>query len=178
MDQKKSSAAPIIIGLVALLVIAGGVFAYTQNKEAMMKGEEVMEKTDAMMASSSDTMMKDESAASGDAMMKGDAMMAKGSYQAYSPEKIALAAKGHVVLFFRASWCPTCRALDADIKANLSSIPDGVTILDVDYDKSTELKQKYGVTTQHTLVEVDAFGKLIHKWTGSPTLTSVVAGIK
>ena len=49
-----------------------------------------------------------------------------GSYEAYAPEKLALANSGDVVLFFRASWCPTCRALDADIKAHLNDIPAGV----------------------------------------------------
>jgi thiol-disulfide isomerase/thioredoxin len=136
----------------------------------MMVGEE------AMNPEGGDMMKKD-----GDEMMKKDegAMMAKaGTYEAYSPEKLALAEKGKVVLFFRASWCPTCRSLDADIKAHLSAIPEGVTILDVDYDNSTALKQKYGVTMQHTLVQVDAKGTLIAKWTGSPTLAGIVSNIK
>mgnify|MGYP001597709164 CR=1 FL=1 len=103
-------------------------------------------------------------------------MMQKGSYEAYSAEKLALAAEGDVVLFFRASWCPTCRALDADIKANV--VPEGVTILDVNYDTEVALKQKYGVTMQHTLVQVDAEGNLIQKWTGSPSLASLVAKVQ
>lgn len=109
-----------------------------------------------------------------------EAMMVKhGSYEAYSSEKIAMASASHnVVLFFRASWCPTCRALDADIKANLKTIPENLTILDVDYDTSTSLKQKYGVTVQHTLVEVDAKGNLIKKWLGSPTLMSLISEVK
>jgi hypothetical protein len=44
----------------------------------------------------------------------------------------------------------------------------------VDYDNSDELKKKYGVTYQHTLVQVDKDGNLIKKWSGSPTLTSLV----
>ncbi len=102
-----------------------------------------------------------------------------GSYEAYSPEKVAAKAEqGNVILFFRASWCPTCRTLDKDIKANLGNIPSGVTILDVDYDNSEELQDKYGVTYQHTLVQVDKDGNLIKKWSGSPTLLSLVAQIK
>ena len=101
-----------------------------------------------------------------------------GTYEAYAPEKLARAEEGDVVLFFRASWCPTCRALDADIKAHQGNIPDGVTILDVDYDDSTALKQKYGVTYQHTLVQVDAEGNMITKWSSSPTLDSLVAQIQ
>jgi hypothetical protein len=48
----------------------------------------------------------------------------------------------------------------------------------VDYDNSTALKQKYGVTMQHTLVQVDAKGNLIAKWTGSPTLSALTGNIK
>ena len=80
--------------------------------------------------------------------------------------------------FFRASWCPSCKALDADIRAHLKDIPKGVTILEVDYDKYTDLKQKYGVIMQHTLVQVDADGKQIVKWSASPTLASVVSNIQ
>jgi thiol-disulfide isomerase/thioredoxin len=147
-----------------------------EEGSAMDKADDQMMGTETMNTEGADMMQKN-----GDDMMKKDegAMMAKaGTYEAYSPEKLALAEKGKVVLFFRASWCPTCRSLDADIKAHLSAIPEGVTILDVDYDKSTALKQKYGVTMQHTLVQVDAQGTMITKWTGSPTLAGIVSNIK
>ncbi len=101
-----------------------------------------------------------------------------GSYEDYAPEKIALAANNKVVLFFKADWCPTCRALDADINAHLSSVPTGTTILKVNYDNSTEQKKKYGVTYQHTFVQVDAQGNMIAKWTGSPTLAELIKKIK
>ncbi|OGG44815.1 hypothetical protein A2673_02150 [Candidatus Kaiserbacteria bacterium RIFCSPHIGHO2_01_FULL_50_13] len=101
-----------------------------------------------------------------------------GSYEAYAPEKLALANSGDVVLFFRASWCPTCRALDADIKAHLNDIPAGVAILILDYDTETTLRQKYGVTYQHTLVQVDAGGNQIAKWQGSMTLAALLREIQ
>jgi thioredoxin 1 len=110
---------------------------------------------------------------------KTDSMMKGGSYESYSPEKIAMASSAHnVVLFFHASWCPTCIALDKDIKSHVKDIPSNLTILDVDYDTSTSLKQKYGVTVQHTLVEVDAKGNLIKKWLGSPTLADLASKVK
>lgn len=101
-----------------------------------------------------------------------------GSYEIYAPEKLAKAEAGDVVLFFRASWCPSCRALDSDIKANASKIPGTLTILDVDYDKYTALKQKYGVTYQHTMVQVDKDGNQIAKWSGSSTLVDLVSKVK
>jgi len=101
-----------------------------------------------------------------------------GSYESYASEKLAFAETGNVVLFFRASWCPSCRALDKNIKENLGAIPSDLKILDVDYDNSKELKQKYGVTTQHTLVQVDKDGNMISKWSGSPTLSGLISQLK
>ena len=100
-----------------------------------------------------------------------------GSYEAYSADKIARAADGTVVLFFHAAWCPSCRALNSNIESNRSEIPSGVSILKTDYDSETELRKKYGVTTQHTLVQVDKDGNLIKKWSGGSTLDSIISQI-
>ena len=48
----------------------------------------------------------------------------------------------------------------------------------MDYDNSTSLKQKYGVTYQHTLVQVDSKGAQIAKWSGSPTLSALLKEVK
>ncbi len=154
-------------GIVVLALVAFGAYTVAQKGTTVSEGEVMQKEEGAMMEKNQteeETMIQDE-----------NAMMQKGSYEAYSVDKLALANKGDVILFFRATWCPTCRALDADIKAN--SVPAGVTILDVDYDTEIALKQKYGVTTQHTLVQVDAAGTLIKKWQGSPTLASIVANV-
>lgn len=153
------------------------------EKEAMNKDDEMMK--DEMK--NDETMMKDDAMMKDEAMMKkedqamsGDAAMMKkvGVYAPYEASKLAMANTGDVVLFFKASWCPSCRALDSNIKANLEAIPVGLTILEVDYDNSAAMKQQYGVTTQHTLVQVDASGKLIKKWSGGSTLSSVVAQVQ
>lgn len=172
-----------IVGALALIVIiGGGYFVATSSTGSMESKDAMMQKDDSMMkddAMKKDAMMKDESMKKdGDMMDAGGAMVQSGSYEAYAPEKIAQAANGKVVLFFRASWCPTCRAVDADIRSHLNDIPKGVTILDVNYDDSTLLKQKYGVTHQHTFVQVDKDGAQLAKWSGSPTLTSLVGNIK
>lgn len=101
-----------------------------------------------------------------------------GTYEDYNSSKLALADSGKVVLFFKASWCPSCNSLDKDILANLNNIPKGTYILKVDYDNSTELKKKYGITYQHTFVQVDSKGNQIEKWAGSPTLSELVSHIK
>jgi thiol-disulfide isomerase/thioredoxin len=105
-------------------------------------------------------------------------MESKGTYQDYSPEKLALANSGKVLLFFHAPWCPVCSALEKEIMADLSVIPASVHILKVDYDSETALKQKYGVTYQHTFVQVDAKGTQIAKWGDAFTMAQVAARIK
>lgn len=119
-------------------------------------------------------------------MMDEDAMMddatpaatVSGTFEAYSPEKLALAADGDVVLFFHADWCPSCRGLEDDLNAQLSQIPANTHILKLDYDTETELKRQYGVVRQHTLVVVDANGAEIKKLTGlTNTLDQVLTQI-
>ncbi|MSU73590.1 thioredoxin [Candidatus Kaiserbacteria bacterium] len=171
----------ILLWVVGAIVVLGGGFFIFQNstaapaEDAMVKEEgEIMQKDD-VVTKADDSMAKKD-----DAMMEKDegAMMQKGSYEAYASEKLAKANSGDVVLFFRASWCPTCKAVDSDIRARLSAIPQTLTILDVDYDNSAALKQKYGVTYQHTFVQVKADGTLIKKWSGSPTLAALVAEVQ
>ncbi len=160
----------IIIGAIVLVVILGGAFILLDgNSGEMVINEEMEMKTIEEQEVTEEKPMTKES----------DAIKKAGTYEAYAPEKVALASASHnVVLFFRAPWCPTCRAVDADIKANLTKIPSSLTILDVDYDSGTALKQKYGVTYQHTFVQVDAQGNMIKKWQGSPTLSALVSEIK
>lgn len=96
-----------------------------------------------------------------------------GVYMPYTTTAVAQ-AKWQVVLFFHANWCPTCVAINKDIIANLANIPKELTILKVNYDDEKELRELYGVTAQHTFVQVDNSGKLIKKWRGGLTLTEVV----
>lgn len=97
--------------------------------------------------------------------------MKAGVYEPYDPKLLANAGTGKVILFFHAPWCPTCHALDADIRTHLSDIPLGVTILETDYDAQTALKQKYGVTIQGTFVQVDQNGNQLKKWGSNDTFT-------
>jgi thioredoxin 1 len=105
-------------------------------------------------------------------------MEEKGTYATYAPEKLALANEGKVVLHFHADWCPICRTLEEEILANPAGIPSGVHLLKVDYDTATSLKRKYGVTYQHTFVQVDAQGNLIAKWGDSMKLAQVIGKIQ
>lgn len=159
----------IIIGLVILAIIIVSFFAFRggDTKDAM---EDSMEKGSRM----TDEVMENDSM-TGDENVMMDSAMSAGSYEVYTPEKLASASlQGDVVLFFHATWCPTCRALNSDIEKNLSNIPKDLTILKTDYDTYTDLKKKYGVTIQHTLVQVDKEGNLVKKWSGSSSLNDII----
>ncbi len=95
----------------------------------------------------------------------------KGSFSDYDEAKLANAEKGDVVLFFSAPWCPVCQQANKNFTS--SATPDGLTLLKVDYDSSTELKKRYGVTYQHTYVQVDKDGKQIKKWSASKTYDDI-----
>ncbi len=158
-------------------ISAAGVITDVNGKTITLKeGEELSTAGQMMMVDLSKMMeakpeaagiMKDEKA-----MDKKDVMMAKtGAYKDYSPETVAAEQKAgnKVVLFFHAVWCPYCKAADAAFKANLDKIPAGVTVLKTDYDSNTALKQKYGVTYQHTFVQIDNAGNQVTKWNGGDT---------
>jgi thiol-disulfide isomerase/thioredoxin len=99
-----------------------------------------------------------------------------GAYVEYSDDAIAQ-AEGRVLLFFHAPWCPQCRSVESDILAE--GVPDGVTIIKVDYDSRQDLRQQYGVTLQTTFVEVDADGAELQKHVAydDPHLDAVVAAM-
>lgn len=195
-----------IIAVVILLLVAGGViFAMQSSKtkqmaekqvmmiqaetdqkvmdEKMIMEKEVMMDTDTMETGETmdtkDSMTKDTMNTDEKTMTdKAETMVKMGSYETYSADKIARAETGDVVLFFNASWCPSCRGLDTNIEKNIKSIPAGVSILKVDYDTQSELKKKYGVTYQHTLVQVDKNGDMIKKWSGGSTLDNLLSQIQ
>jgi thiol-disulfide isomerase/thioredoxin len=97
-------------------------------------------------------------------------------YQVYSPEALQAAQEtdNKIVLFFHATWCPSCRALDSEITSNLAEIPENLTIFKVNYDAETALKQQYSVTTQHTLVQIDSTGNEVTKWSGGSRIKQLL----
>ena len=74
---------------------------------------------------------------------------------------------GDVVLFFNATWCPTCQETVKNLDAD--GTPAGLTVVSVDYDSNQELRQKYGVTVQHTFVVVSEDGQKQKIFTGPLT---------
>lgn len=108
-----------------------------------------------------------------------DAMMTPEKYVAHDDWMIHKDAYKNTkqVLFFAASWCPDCKAIDKALMADASSIPDGVSVVKVDYDKATDLRKQYGVTMQHTFVQVDDMGKEVAQWSATKP-ADVLKGLK
>jgi thiol-disulfide isomerase/thioredoxin len=76
-----------------------------------------------------------------------------------------IAAEAQTVLFFYASWCPTCRSAREEFNKRQSEFKN-INIILVDYDNSKDLQKKYGVTYQHTFVQIDENGESLAKWNG------------
>ena len=108
---------------------------------------------------------------------KQDTMTKSSSYVDYVAKDFQANTTSKRVLFFAAAWCPTCRSADAEFKAKLSEIPKDVVIYKTDYDIETALKQKYGITHQHTFVYVNAKAEAIKKWSGG-AMTEIIANTK
>lgn len=165
----------IILAAVIVLALGGGAVAYTALRDD--SDSEMAMHDDAMMKNddtTADTMAKD------DSMMKDDGAMAKqGGYITLADynKDPAVYNNETKVYYFHASWCPSCKAIDEEIKADAAKIPAGVVLIQTDFDSETELRQKYGVTYQHTFVQVDNNGNSVAKWSAT-SLDDVVAGIK
>jgi thioredoxin 1 len=101
-----------------------------------------------------------------------DSNQSNDGYIEYSKSVLDQAANSRRVLFFYANWCPTCRPIDAELKENTNNIPEGVTVIRVNYSdtdtdkEEKDLAGKYGVTYQHTFVFIDQDGNEITKWNG------------
>lgn len=80
-----------------------------------------------------------------------------------------------VVLFFHASWCSTCHTAEESIES--TGVSDGLTIVKVDYDSSQDLKQQYGVTLQHTFIQIDEDGQQKAKFVGQSTVDDIAAQV-
>lgn len=178
----------LVTVLASTLVLAWCTWTKKQSTESMMRKDdvtmkqEVMKKENWMMwtGTTGERTKEQMEAMEKEHMMKKDEMvkveMMKIEPASYIPyneltAKSLLAAGKNVVLFFHAWRCPTCKSLDSEITAKISILPENSVVLKIDYDNSQDLKKKYGVTSQHTLVRVDKDMNLIAKKIGGDIST-------
>ena len=164
------------VGVIALLVGALAL-AGCATTDASGAGADPAATAEAD-ASASEAMVDEteapETSAADDAA--ADATDTEGAYLDYE-DGVIEATAGPKALFFHASWCPKCRALDEDLHAE--GAPAGLTVFKVDYDSRTDLRQRYGVTLQTTIVFVDDAGGMISSVVlyDDPSVESLVAAI-
>ncbi len=179
--------AAVAIGIVVIL--GGGIYIFNQNAQKQEAEKMAVEKA-AMMKkedANSDSMTKDDQAM----MQKDDSMMTeedkmmmdKSRYFEYSKENLENASNEKRLLFFYASWCPICRPIDTALKNNTDLIPDGVSIIRVNFNdpdtdqEEKDLAKKYGVTYQHTFVQIDENENQINKWS-SGDIKEILSSLK
>lgn len=167
--------------LTSLILLSG--CSLTNEQEDTMKLEGMMPKEDnktidAMMKKTEgeDAMMKKDTVMEDNKMMKDDSTMMKkevSGYTTYNASAVsdALAAGKKVVLFFHAPWCPTCKAADTNFMKE-TALSDTV-VFKTDYDSNTDLRKKYGVTSQHTFVSLNADGTLKKKMSGANSFSEL-----
>jgi thioredoxin 1 len=160
------SKSTIIISTIVIAIALVGFFAYTSSQGS--DSESLSNKND----TSSQEIISDE-------MVSEDSR-----YKIYESQKtLDEAYDTRRVLYFYASWCPTCIPADRDFKENADKIPEDVTLIRVNYsDPDTDqnekdLAKKYGVTYQHTFVQIDENGEEVTKWNGGQML-ELLANIK
>lgn len=161
----------ILIGIavIAVILIAGGIYISSQdNQEASSRQTQSPTKPDAKVEQAENKMDRSDPELTDDQTTDSQLWAGFGAYKDYSAEtlKSEQEAGRTIVLFFHAPWCPFCKEADAAFLEKVDQIPQGVTVFKTDYDSNTDLKKKYGVTYQHTFVQIDSNGKQISKWTG------------
>ena len=164
--MKKSYIVVLIVA--ALVLLGGGIFALSKENAS----------TSVEKNASNPVKSPTQTTATNNTDTKPSTAIA-GRYEQYSSSAVSDANYTTTVVFFYAPWCPECRAFKQAI--NGEPLPDGVQILEADFDSSTDLKKKYGVTLQSTFVRVDTAGGLQKKWVGygqDKSLSSVLENLK
>ncbi|GGI48661.1 thiol-disulfide isomerase/thioredoxin [Agromyces flavus] len=165
MNPRSTSAVTVLIGVLALTGCAAPTTDAAGTGMAGARTPTPTPTADASTPPAADTPIPETPSAP-----------APGAYVEYTDGAIEATA-GQKVLFFHASWCPQCRTLDEELRA--LGAPDGLTVFKVDYDSRTDLRQKYGVTLQTTVVFVDDRGELISSSVlyDDPSVASLVAAV-
>jgi len=164
----------VLLAVVAIIALAGGtvfILNYQKNKSNTTK---IM---DADLKNNTTTTQQDQNSAM--PKTESSAMVNKESkrYLPYTKDAYNLAVDKKRVLYFHAKWCPVCGPIDKELAQNKDEIPADVVVFKTDYDTQESLKTKYGITYQHTFVQVDAQGNEVTTWSGGG-LDELIKNIK
>ncbi len=183
----------IITVIVVLVLVAGGLFVANQNskqtdlakapqeygalmqKEPVAKEKEESEEGEGAETPEQKAIEKKE----GEALLANEGNKAIKSnsprYVEYSKAALDESSDKRRVLYFYATWCPTCKVANEDFTKNPGKIPEDVVVIRTNYNdpntdqEEKDLAKKYGITYQHTFVQIDSQGKEVTKWNGGQT---------
>ncbi len=174
--------------IVAVIIIGGGSIIANRQAQNVDEAKMTQDKKDDGEIEKDETPEQETAEEKEDEEMekKTDDKMMKSStsrYVEYSKAALDQAADNRRVLYFYANWCPICKPADADFRANSNKIPADLTVIRVNYNDSDtdsqekDLAKKYGITYQHTFVQIDSQGNEVTKWNGGQT-DELIANIK
>lgn len=146
----------ILIVVGGLIVIAGAGFGLTKyfgNENNSDQRQQPASQDNAMGSDKSNTTPTEEA---------NQTTKNGGEYLEKATATIADASNDEIYLFFHAPWCPQCRSIESGIKSD--GVPEGITIIKVDYDSNQDLRAKYGVTLQTTFVKVNKNSEFVSKF--------------
>lgn len=148
----------VVAVLVSLVLVTGAVFLLGNNDDSETATNSQNQETtiETQQINSSD----DESAQPAEQSQQSNSSSL--GYVDYSEANLAASEGSKRVVFFHAPWCSTCNFYEGQIEDQ--GVPEGVTILKVDYDSEDELKELYGVTIQSTFVLLDENGEVLQSW--------------
>lgn len=101
-----------------------------------------------------------------------DELPTSGRYVEYTKAALDQNADKRRVLYFYATWCPTCQPADNKFMEDSDKIPEDAVLIRVNYNdpntdqEEKDLAKKYNVTYQHTFVQIDKDGKEETRWNG------------
>lgn len=105
------------------------------------------------------------SASSAGSTITGRKTSGKTAYLAYTDGVIGNGEPS--LLFFHASWCPSCKQSDKDLKALYNAGTPKLNTYRVDYDSSLDLRKRYDVVQQHSFVLIDGKGTALKTLLGT-----------
>jgi len=160
------------LGVLGIVILAGGGF-FLLNQS---KSNNSSNTTEITLNDTDQTKQEDNNS--------NEDMNTEGSrYLIYDSNTLNETADSKRVLFFYANWCPTCRPIDTELSENSDQIPTDVSVIRVNFndpetdEDEKDLAKTYGVTYQHTFVQLDENGNEITKWSGGG-LDQILENIK
>lgn len=114
------------------------------------------------------------------ALLAGSAMISQAlELKPYAEQALAAAQKANqpVAVIFHADWCPTCRIQDQVLQSLRSEKGLDLTVLVANFDTEKELKRRFGVRAQSTLVVLKG-DKEAARLIGSTSTDSIRTALK